>query len=68
MMIAPSACTEGRAQRLLYRLYAHDPVRQREAEEAALAALVARQQLWNVIAARLEALHVPCRTPPGSVR
>jgi hypothetical protein len=55
------------AQRLLCRLYAHDPARQREAEEAALAALVARQQLWNVIAARLEALHVPCRTPPGSV-
>jgi hypothetical protein len=48
------------AARLLCRLYAQEPARQREAEEAALAALIARQQLWDAIAVRLEALHVPC--------
>ena len=55
------------AARLLCRLYANDRARQREAEEAALAALVARQQLWDAIAARLEPLHVPCCTLPGSM-
>jgi Protein of unknown function (DUF3050) len=55
------------AERLLCRLYANDPARQREAEEAALAALIARQQLWDTIAARLEALHLPYFTLPRSV-
>jgi hypothetical protein len=55
------------AERLICRLYANDPARQREAEEAALAALVARQRLWHALAVRLEPLHLLCRTPPGSV-
>lgn len=55
------------AERLLSRLYANDPERQREAEDAALSALIARRQLWDDMAAQLKAPHRTCRAPSGSI-